>query len=45
MDVHARDSGQQQGKHKLARVAFGQLRNQSEYEPHRRLQTQSLMSC
>ena len=29
----------------LARVAFALLRNQSEYDPHRRLQTQSLMSC
>ena len=30
---------------KLARVAFALLRNQSEYDPHRRLQTQTLMSC
>ncbi len=30
---------------KLARVAFALLRNQSEYDPHRRLQTQTLMPC
>jgi len=30
---------------KLARVAFALLRNQSEYDPQRRLQTQTLMSC
>jgi len=29
----------------LARVAIALLRNQSEYDPHRRVQTQSLMSC
>jgi transposase len=30
---------------KLARVAFALLRNQSEYDPLRRLQTQTLMPC
>ena len=45
MDVRVRDSGLKQGKRKLARVVFALLRNQSDYDPQRRLQVQALMNC